>query len=1275
VVDVYFDTKDRGIEAARYAKRLLPVENLVTNANFADAAEGAPASWGVRPAALVGLGRFAHTTGAQSLKIVVDESTPRRAGRDVTIAQRIDVRGYAGQEMVFECDLFAERALYGAPVCVELQQFRTDGSRIPECAVEPRWLTLELAQGQLVQFRERGRFSPDAASVNVHFRVRCSVRDADTWEFVRGQESFFTVWLDRVVVRPGERWPWPAASSSGFVEGALETAPLNRGFEFTGQRRLAFNGASEGTLTSGRLNPNRKSVHWGVQRGTLEFWCRPSWDADDGIERVFFTGFGYLYRLQSQVLKLDAQGKNHLEFAIADCNRRLHRISGPAPLRARQWHHIAATWDLSKAHLQLFVDGQLVAAAGPGSKPWPSTSAPNGPKALKGIGISAADKRSVPMQAFIGGRVIEKKWPVGDAVEAVLDEFRISDTVRYAASFEPPQQELTVDENTRALFHFENGGCGVHDSDDGFVRGYLGCELPPQEDSVVLETSENGRTERREIVVRPHASEGLFEANRGESRLPCVRAVRTLPDPRFIDYRERHVERVVDREDDDLTLEVGGDWEPLMRSVAFEPADGTQSRTTLLPRWRANDNVVPFSVESIRATLAANAADDAEKALEAFRYALLTGDYYDAHYCETLPSGRHRSRVSYTFLKALNIYPFDQCGPQNYTVRKLFLAAGISSNDAPGTHHQFQQAFYRGGWRLFDLAARSYWLNRDNETVLGLRGLGDDPYLRLRGSTIVNSYFPGQPCAARFGTPVRPHSMDFPLRPGERVSIGWHNEGRWIEVTGNRRSILLARIPPYFGNGAVVYEPTSRGDATTLENLSVAAIADGTRVLRVPDSAKASALTYRAECPYIVSGVQVNGRYRASAPDRISLSLSFDEGKRWHKIWSNPGKAGAIAADLGKRATGRYAYWLRLKSARGSEATVAGLQVRTVFVHAPRSLPGKLSLGRNRIGFVGGPVTTPVKTVCSWVERHRASLGLSLNSISWYELDSEEHRNLFVVAPGGQIPLRLTLEGERIDGLVCVEQLPPGWQCTPKERTVKLDDPAQPVTVSLTLKPGPGAVGSIHCVDVVVRSRAAERRIPVQVLVAAAPLVRNAQDAEATLDGATPMDAPELSGGQCVAFDGEGAVAFDLNAATAGKYALWLHARWDVGRAAIQPASTGVVPPAHVSAPLSLRIDDAGPRTLLPYGMRGFRNWTGPGYAYTKKFYAYGRAHEHWSWYRIPDVTLSQGKHRLTLGSTTGAYLDALVLLPQNPIMDRAAMNLFQNWNYAPWVNPDARHR
>ena len=84
----------------------------------------------------------------------------------------------------------------------------------------------------------------------------------------------------------------------------------------------------------------------------------------------------------------------------------------------------------------------------------------------------------------------------------------------------------------------------------------------------------------------------------------------------------------------------------------------------------------------------------------------------------------------------------------------------------------------------------------------------------------------------------------------------------------------------------------------------------------------------------------------------------------------------------------------------------------------------------------------------------------------------------------------------------------------------------------------------------------------------------------------------------------------------------------------------------------------------------GFTDWTARNRASAKMFAFYGEQFGHWAWYRIPDVQLSAGKHRLTLAAAKGACVDALALLPQTPVMDRAAMNLFQNWNYAPWQNP-----
>ena len=1261
--DIYFGTNDLGIEAPSYDAADLPPENLLRNPGFEQTADGQPAEWKVSSPELVRLGRFPHTTGERSLSVVVDDNTPEKARREVTLSQRIDVGRWAGQEMVFECDLLAERAAYGAPVSIELEQHRADGSRIPEYAVEPRWLTIELARGQLVQFCQRGRFGPETATVDVRVRMRPYVHDADTGRRVTGPESHFTVWMDRLVVRPGERWRWPPAANRGFVEGALPGTPLNRGFEFTGQRRLAFHGASEGTLTAGVYNPDPQSVHWGLESGTLEFRCQTKWNADDGRRHVFFEGIAYGHRLQSRLCKLDAAGGNQLEFTIADAGGKLHTIRADAPLRAAQWHHMAATWDFPRARLQLFVDGKRVAAEGPAKTAWPSSLvAEGGPKKTPGIGIMEKDTRSLPMQAFLGG---DRSCGPETSAEAVLDEIRISDVARYDGPFEPAGEEFAPDRHTRALFHLENEHHGVHGGDDRFVRGHLVCEGLREEGVVQWQALEDGKVGRPMGIKRKLISSVDFEHNRAEKRLKVTRPFDPMPDPRNVEYRPRRVERTVTDTDDTLSITVGGDYEPLMQSITFEHADESSQQTTLLPRWRANDNVVPLSFADLAATLAPDATGDAKRAFEVFRYALAATNYYDAHYCETLPDGRHRPRVSYTLTKAVNIYPFDQCGPLNHTLRKLFLAGGISSNDASGTHHQFQQAYYGGDWRLFDLSPRLYWLEHDGTSVAGRRDFEEDPHLKVRQGSAINSALRGRKGRARFGRAERPHAMDFPLRPGERVSFCWHNEGRWFEVTGPREPIPLAKIPPYFGNGAILFEPTGRGEAAVLENMAVDTSGDGRRVLHAKDPAKDASLIYRACCPYIFSDATVTGTLASETDNPLTLSLSFDQGKTWTQLAGPAAAPGPIEAGFRDQVTGRYVYWLKLELAPGSKATLADLRVRTTLVASPLALPGRLRKGENRVRFVGGPVRAPVKTECRWIERHRSDVGVAIDSIAYHMNDDQAHRNVLIAPPGGKLPVRVMLRGGPFRGEVSVDGLPRGWAAQPAvgRAAVKGHD-LRPAVVELTVKPTTEPEGTIRAFHVVLRQGDQIRRVPVQVLVATAPLVREAERADrlegtARVASMREMRCPgeQSSAGEIIirrpSTDG-GRLSFDFETAQSGRHALWLRARWPEGS----------------DTSMTLALDGAVPRRLRAQAMIGFTDWTDPRAAHTKMFAHYGEQYAHWSWYRVPDVELTAGKHTLILGAQSGARFDAVLLLPQTPTMDRAAMNLLQNWNYAPWDNP-----
>ncbi|MEA3401280.1 MAG: LamG-like jellyroll fold domain-containing protein [Armatimonadota bacterium] len=1236
--DVYFETADASVQPAHY-RGGVPPENLLTNPGFEDIEEGLPAGWEISVPELASAARFENTTGQRSLRLHVDADTPEDLAREVAISQTVDVSQFAGGEAVFECDLLAERGKYGTPTTVQLIQLREDGSRIPEFVVQPRWMTVEMAPGQLVQWSERGRINPEAAQVQVVIRLRLSAGDAWDGTPLTEEEKEYTTWLDRVTFRPGERWPWPGASHGCFVEGALQDAPLNRAVDFIGDRRLTFNGGSEGTLTGGDFNPNRRSVHWGPQRGTLEMWVRPHWSTSDDAAHELLYAKAYMHKTQSQ-LRVVGGDDPALEFSIADSDRKYHTVRGPVTLEPERWYHLAATWDLPQAHLQIFVDGGLIAEEGPGDEPWPSTMDPEDPDLELGRGIVDEDRRSVPMQATIGG---DNRWRPGGAADAVIDEVRISDVVRYQGGFEPPRSEFEVDEATRALFHFDHEEHGTHAGDDRFVEAYFVCEQHPQSETAPLEIRRGDEIQRRDLAVAPHAPEALYERNRAENVLQVYRPVEELPDPRHVALVRRTLTRTVQGDEEPFTVEVGGDLEPLMLWSRFRRSDDASGETTLIPRWRANDSVVPFSWEDLHATLAPHAETDAERALGIFRYSLQTTNYYDAHYCEDLGT-KHRDRISYTLIRALNIYPFDQCGPLNYTLRKLFLAGGISSNDAPGTHHQFEQGFYDGSLRLFDLSPRQYWLDRDNETVISLRKLGEDPWLKIRQGGNINAWIPGRVSSARFSSVRKSNSIDVPLRPGEQVCFGWQNEGEWMALSGEREPIHMAKIPPYYGNGILTWEPTVEGEAAVAENAVIER--DGKHaVIRAEDDQARAGLTYRVLLPYTLAAARVAGRYSGPA----ALSLSWDDGGTWAELWRSERGEGEIDVDLTPHVMARYNYWLRLELPAGSETRISDLSVRSTFNVSPLSLPGALELGENQMSFVRGPVTEPVEAELAWLERRRSDLGVSLNALSFYLMDDENHRNLYIARPGEPMTVEVSLEGHSFDGAVTLEGLPEGWGRGSISTKVTTD--GEPTTATFALQPDREA-GRIAPFEVVVRQADSERRVPAVVLLSAAALVAEAEEADLSGE-ATTADAPVQSGGRQVDLTGDGSMAFDADAPADGTYALWLRARWEQG------ASTRMV----------LTVDGEE-REVRATAMIGFTDWENPRQANTKMFAHYGEQYKHWAWYRIPDLELTAGEHRVELSARAGTRFDCLAILPQTDVMDRAAMNLLHTWNFAPWLLP-----
>lgn len=106
------------------------------------------------------------------------------------------------------------------------------------------------------------------------------------------------------------------------------------------------------------------------------------------------------------------------------------------------WHHVAVTRDASTRAITLYFDGVLDG----------SVSGPAGDLSYQD-GASGA-----PKDPFLVLGAEKHDTAGSNGLDGFVDELRISTTVRYTADFRPATVPHTVDADTAALYHFNDGG-------------------------------------------------------------------------------------------------------------------------------------------------------------------------------------------------------------------------------------------------------------------------------------------------------------------------------------------------------------------------------------------------------------------------------------------------------------------------------------------------------------------------------------------------------------------------------------------------------------------------------------------------------------------------------------------------------------------------------------------------------------------------------------------------------------------------------------------------
>jgi hypothetical protein len=137
-----------------------------------------------------------------------------------------------------------------------------------------------------------------------------------------------------------------------------------------------------------------------------------------------------------------------------------------------EWHHYALVRDLdaSPGRLCLYLDGVSGCYFDGANSQWAHVYEDIRPPDNR----DGDDDNNYPLY------VIGARTNTGDAIEATIDELRVSDVARYRDDFTPPVASFILDANTVMLFHFDEGAGNTtygYDSNSNAIEGTLVKDL------------------------------------------------------------------------------------------------------------------------------------------------------------------------------------------------------------------------------------------------------------------------------------------------------------------------------------------------------------------------------------------------------------------------------------------------------------------------------------------------------------------------------------------------------------------------------------------------------------------------------------------------------------------------------------------------------------------------------------------------------------------------------------------------------------------------------
>jgi hypothetical protein len=206
---------------------------------------------------------------------------------------------------------------------------------------------------------------------------------------------------------------------------------------------------------------------------TIEFWMRAATGANSA-EACGSGNSGWYYG--NVVIDRDVFGEDVGDYGLAIRGGRIifgvnngsseANLCGNIVVTNDNWRHIAVTRSAATGLMRIFIDGQLDA----------TTTGPSGPIAYP-VGRTTAWPASDPYLVLAAEK---HDYPGSRYYNGLLDDLRISNSVRYSTNFTRPNAPHPADANTVARYRFDEGaGASIGDS-SGATGGPSNGQLVPR---------------------------------------------------------------------------------------------------------------------------------------------------------------------------------------------------------------------------------------------------------------------------------------------------------------------------------------------------------------------------------------------------------------------------------------------------------------------------------------------------------------------------------------------------------------------------------------------------------------------------------------------------------------------------------------------------------------------------------------------------------------------------------------------------------------------------